>query len=103
MQTTSFQDYQLGFPKEKKPSHLLSTALGNEFFLIKSFASPLSVLMGPEEEMKVVLRAERLSRFKQQGMGKRLLVSWEVWYTLDLLLMYVVSRIEAFTSLINLK
>lgn len=103
MQTTSFQDYQLGFPKENKPSHLLSTARGNEFFLIKSFASPLSVLMGPEEEMKVVLRAERLSSFKQQGMGKRFLVSWEVWYTLDLLLMYVVSRIEAFTSLINLK
>lgn len=58
--------------------------------------------MGPEEEMKVELRAERLSVFKQQGMNKYLLVFWEGWYLTDLLLMYVFSRIEAFTSLIKL-
>ncbi len=102
MQTASSQSSQLGFPKESKPSHLPATALGDKFFLIKNFAAPLSVLMGPEEEMKVELRAERLSVFKQQGMNKYLLVFWEGWYLTDLLLMYVFSRIEAFTSLIKL-
>jgi hypothetical protein len=101
-QATSLHDSQLGLPKESKSTHLPTTALGDEFFLIKNFAAPLSVLMGPEEQTKVELRAEHLSRFKRQGMNKGLLVFWEVWYCTDLLLMYVVSRIEAFTSLIKL-
>ena len=102
MQTISFQDYQLGPQKTSQSSLLPSTALGDEFFFIKSFASPLSVLMGPEEEMKVVLRAERLRTFKQQGMRKAILVFWEVVYLMDLLLLYAASRVGAFTSLIKL-
>ncbi|MEA5452058.1 hypothetical protein VB780_26020 [Leptolyngbya sp. CCNP1308] len=102
MQTTLFQGYLPGFPKESRSSPPPLATLGDEFFFIKNFASPLSVLMGPEEEMKVELRAEHLSRFKRQGMNKHLLVFWEVWYLTDLLMMYVVSRIEAFTSLIKL-
>lgn len=102
MQTASLHDSQLGFPKESNSTHLPATALGDEFFLIKNLAAPLSVLMGPEEQTKVELRAEYLSRFKRRGMNKGLLVFWEVVYLMDLLLMYAASRIEAFTSLIKL-
>ena len=102
MQTTSSQDYPPGFLKETKPSHIPATALGDEFFLIKNLASPLSVLMEPEAQMRVVHRAEHLSAFKQQGMHRFLLAFWEVVYLMDLLLFYTASRLEAFTSLLKL-
>jgi hypothetical protein len=76
--------------------------LGDDFFWIKNFASPLSCLMGLEAQTVVHMRAHYLSISKQTGMWKPLLVLWEIVFCLDLLLLYAASRIEVFTSLIKL-
>lgn len=101
-QTTSSQGYQPGFQEGGRSSPALIASLGDDFFWIKNFASPLSCLMGQEEQMMVVSRAECLRIFKETGMPKPLLVAWEAWYCLDLFGFYVHSRIKIFTDLIKL-
>lgn len=106
-QITSSQGYQPGSQEDRRHSLAPLASMGDDFFFMRYFASPLSCLMGPEEQIKVLGRVEYLSISKQTGMRKRRLVQrWlvlcEIAFCLDLLLLYAASRIEVFTSLIKL-
>ena len=102
IQTLSSQGSQIGLQNERQPNPAPSTALGDEPFFTKQFSSPLSVLLGEEEQNKVIGRATQLSEWQKQGRSKAFVLFWDGIYLLDLLLRYAASRVEAFTSVIKL-
>ncbi len=94
IQTTSFLDYQAGLPPTRQTSQTAAKALGEELFFTKCFSSPLSILMGPEEQTKVVARAEQLTQWRKEGRSIWFTRLWDFVYFLDLLLFYGASRLE---------
>ena len=80
IQTPSSQGSQIGLQKERQPNSAPSTALGDEPFFTRQLSSPLSVLLGEEEQQMVIGRATQLGVWQKQGRSKAFVLFWDgIW------------------------
>lgn len=102
MQTTSSPSLQLGLQNASQSNHSSLEALKSEPFFTRYFTSPLSLLLGEDERLYTAARTTQLREWQKQGRSTTFVLFWDGIYLLDLLLRYLASRVEAFTSVIKL-
>jgi|GEM_PF-5005931 len=95
-------DYSLTCPSGPHDEHELPELLGSELFFTKWVASPLSVLLGKDEQMAVIGRAKYLRKKRNEGWSNFYVLIWDCLYCLDLVWRHLVGRLQDAAEIIKI-